>query len=198
MYPELPGQREEWCVAGWSVASWGDGAGQHSQDITALPRAAAQPKGRKKGTKGLNRGVMTGGRGQHRAGLRPMVRSVGQRNVCAANESVWRGNALPVRAPVKQDWFASAGAAAPVEAPPCSAPCPSPGICSGVGMEAVQGEEGAGTPGKSHLGAHGTPEEPLCPLSSVLARAHQHSWEQGLGDGIEGGLAVCAPPHSGT
>lgn len=124
----------------------------------------------KKGTKGLNRGVMTGGRGQHRAGLRPMVRSVGQRNVCAANESVWRGNALPVRAPVKQDWFASAGAAAPVEAPPCSAPCPSPGICSGVGMEAAQGEEGAGTPGKSHLGAHGTPEEPLCPLSSAAQR----------------------------
>lgn len=38
-----------------------------------------------------------------------------------ANESACGGNALPVRAPVKQGRSVSAGAAVPVEAPPCSA-----------------------------------------------------------------------------
>lgn len=193
----LPRRREGWWVAGWSVASQGMEQGSVVRTSWLCLGLQLSQRAGKKGTEGPNRGVMTGGRGQHRAGLRPMVRSVGQRNVCAANESVWRGNALPVRAPVKQGWFASAGAAAPVEAPPCSAPCPSPEICNGVGTEAAGGEEGAGTPGKRQPSAQGNPTEPLCLPSSILARAHQHSWEQGLGNGIEGGLAVCAPPHSG-
>lgn len=41
-----------------------------------------------------------------------------------ANESLSRGNALPVRALVKTGWFISAGAVVPMEAPPCSALCP--------------------------------------------------------------------------
>lgn len=44
-------------VGGWMECGiTGDGAGQRGQDIMALPRAAAQPKGRKKGHRGTEQG----------------------------------------------------------------------------------------------------------------------------------------------
>lgn len=67
-----------------------------------------------------------------------------------ANEAPGGGNALPVRALVKQGWLVSAGAAVPGEAPPCSAPCP--GAAGGAG-EPIP-------PGLCHRGAEEVAEQP--------------------------------------
>lgn len=78
-----------------------------------------------------------------------------------ANKSLSRENALPVRALVKQGWFTSAGAAMPVEAPPCSALCPD----AAGGTRAQAGE--LILPGRCGRGAE-VVAEPLLPAAILL------------------------------
>lgn len=79
-----------------------------------------------------------------------------------ANESACRGNALPVRALVKQGWSISAGAATPAEAPLHSALCPgslAPGAAGGIRARAGEpallrhGSRGAKTAAEQFLPA---------------------------------------------